>query len=53
MSKEQKRLKKAHGTPSEFAKACWACPDISGTEAQAAVRKYEMEWHNAGLPKRK
>lgn len=51
MTSKQKALAKKHGTPAEFAKACYeAVPgDISMDEARAAVDKYTREWTEAGL----
>ncbi len=45
----QMMLKKKHGTPSEFAKACYECvpSDISMDEARAAIDKYNKEWDDA------
>lgn len=51
MTKEQKKLKKKHGTPKEFAEAVWvAWGDLWCTygEAITAIRKYEEEWCEAG-----
>lgn len=48
-SHEQRRLVKAHGTPAEFANACYDCVPsfISMTEARTAVEKYQREWDSA------
>lgn len=45
----QRKLAKKHGTPAEFAKACYeAVPGfISMDEARAAVNKYNAEWEAA------
>ncbi len=45
----QKLLQAKHGTPAEFAKACYECvpSDISMDEANAAIEKYNKEWHDA------
>lgn len=45
----QRKLKKKHGTPAEFAKAVYACVpgDISMGEARAALEKYQKEWDAA------
>ncbi len=42
----QESLKILHGTPAEFAAACYQlCPEfISMDEAAAAVEKYNKEW---------
>lgn len=42
----QRKLKEKHGTPAEFAKACYeAVPGfISMDEAEAAIKKYNAEW---------
>ena len=42
----QLRLAKRHGTPAEFAQACYAaCPAfVSMDEARAAVEKYTAEF---------
>jgi hypothetical protein len=52
MTRKQKALAKKHGTPAEFAQACYACVpgDISIDEASAAVAKYNREWAEAGQP---
>lgn len=49
LSRKQKRLAKKHGTPAEFARACYGCVpgDISMDEARAAVEKYNREWEAA------
>lgn len=49
MSNRQRQLKKKHGTPAEFAAACYrSVPgDISMDEADAAIRKYSAEWREA------
>ena len=49
LSKKQIRLKVAHGTPPEFAKAVYECVpgDISMDEARAAIEKYNAEWKAA------
>ncbi|HVX56949.1 MAG TPA: hypothetical protein VHA37_04405 [Candidatus Saccharimonadales bacterium] len=46
LSRKQKRLVKKHGTPAQFARACYECVpgDISMDEARAAVEKYNREW---------
>lgn len=44
----QRRLKRKHGSPLTFAKACInAIGDISYGEAEAAIRKYAREWDEA------
>lgn len=46
---KQERLTKAHGTPAEFARACWNALDmITAQEAHAAIQKYERKWCDAG-----
>jgi hypothetical protein len=49
-SRRQKALAKKHGSPAEFAKACYECVpgDISMDEARAAIEKYNQEWVEAG-----
>lgn len=49
LSKAQKVLAKKHGTPAEFAKACYECVpgDISMDEAAASIDKYNREWKEA------
>lgn len=45
-SKKQQRLKKKHGTPKEFALACYECVgEISVDEAHDAIIKYTKEWN--------
>lgn len=45
----QERLRKKHGTPAEFQRACEnALGEISIEEMKAAVAKYEREWKIAG-----
>lgn len=50
LSRNQRALKKKHGTPAEFAVACYKCVPgwISMDEARAAVEKYNAEWNAAG-----
>jgi hypothetical protein len=50
MSPKQKRLAAKHGTPAEFAKACYdTVPEFcSMDEARIAIEKYNKEWSNAG-----
>jgi len=44
----QTKLRLAHGTPKEFARACIeAIGDISELEARNAVAKYLDEWNKA------
>lgn len=45
-TKGQRRLAKKHGTPAEFAIACYQCVpgDISMDEAEAAAQKYRREF---------
>ena len=45
----QRRLKKKHGTPEEFAAACYrAVPHwVSFDEARMAIEKYNAEWRAA------
>jgi len=49
LSKKQLRLKIKHGSPAEFARACYECVpgDISMDEARAAIEKYNSEWEAA------
>jgi len=49
LSKRQLALAKKHGTPSQFASACYdAVPGyISMDEARAAIDKYNREWADA------
>lgn len=51
LSREQRRLRKKHGTPAEFATACYAaCPGyISMDEARIAIEKYNRQWNAAAL----
>lgn len=45
----QEKLRCAHGTPLEFAKALiLAIGDVSKTEALDALNRYEEEWLSAG-----
>jgi hypothetical protein len=46
MSEELERLEAKHGTPFEFAVACYnAVPGfISRDEADAAIKRYNDEW---------
>ena len=48
-SKRQKDLVRKHGTPADFAKACYsAVPgDISMDEARKAIEDYNREWEKA------
>ncbi len=50
LSDQQKKLKEEHGSPEEFAKACYkAIPEfISRNEAEIAIQKYDYEWIEAG-----
>jgi len=50
---KQKKLRRKHGTPAEFAVACYkAVPDFIGMdEARAAVDKYSREWHACSAPR--
>lgn len=50
LTKAQKALVKKHGTPAEFAVACYRTVpgDISMDEAAEAVQKYNREWSQAG-----
>lgn len=54
MTRKQKKLRLAHGTPAEFALACYLCvpSDISMNEAADAIEKYQREWDQAGIPTR-
>lgn len=54
MTKAQKDLARKHGTPAEFAQACYtAVPGfISMDEAATAIRKYNAEWNVAGIRRR-
>ena len=49
MTEAQRLLAAAHGTPAEFARACYAAVPgfVSMSEAAAAVRKYNAEWDAA------
>lgn len=49
MTEAQRLLATAHGTPAEFARACYeAVPSFIGMdEAAEAVRKYRAEWDAA------
>lgn len=49
LTKAQRVLAKRHGTPAEFAKACYAAvPEFIGMdEAKAAITKYNREWSQA------
>jgi len=49
LTKAQNDLAKKHGTPAEFATACYrAVPgEISMDEAAEAVQKYNREWSQA------
>ena len=49
LSKRQMTLAKKHGTPAQFASACYdAVPGyISMDEARAAIEKYNREWADA------
>ena len=53
-TKSQRALRTKHGTPSEFAAACYAaCPAfISMDEARRAIDKYNHEWEESGRPKK-
>ena len=53
MTKKQLALKKKHGSPAEFAVACYqAVPsDLSMDEARDAVEEYNHEWERAGRTK--
>lgn len=48
-TKRQKALQRKHGTPAEFARACYECVPgfISMDEARTAVEKYNAEWQAA------
>ena len=61
MSRAQKRLKAKHGTPQQFREALWkaySTLDISFSEMEQAIEKYDREWwtaagsFDAGPPKR-
>ncbi|MCC7375376.1 MAG: ASCH domain-containing protein [Verrucomicrobiales bacterium] len=43
----QQQLRSAHGNPREFAIAVWRCPDVSCSEAKAAVDAYVGDWFAA------
>lgn len=44
----QRRLRKKHGTPAEFAVACYrAVGEVSMDEANVAIAKYQKEWDAA------
>lgn len=47
---KQLELKAKHGTPLEFAAACYVAVPvwISMNEADDAVAKYQQEWDDAG-----
>jgi hypothetical protein len=46
--KTTEELRKAHGTPREFADAVWrAVGEISIAEASAAIAKYQREYDEA------
>lgn len=51
IAERRKILTERHGTPIEFAKACYnAVPDfISPREADEAIEKYEQEWDNVPI----
>ena len=47
-TKEQRRLKRLHGTPRAFARACIAAiGEISVLEAHTAITEYHDEWKAA------
>ena len=50
LTKAQKALVRKHGSPEEFAAACYACcPSfISMDEARKAVDSYNRDWEKAG-----
>jgi hypothetical protein len=50
LSVTQKKLIKKHGSPAEFAAACYQCVpgEISMDEARQAIEKYNKEWEAAG-----
>jgi len=50
MTKKQRALRKKHGTPAEFAVACYqAVPgELSMDEARDAVEEYNHKWEQAG-----
>lgn len=48
LTRGQRSLKQAHGTPDAFANAVWrAVGEISVDEANAAINKYRAEWEAA------
>jgi len=49
LTRGQRALKEAHGSPEAFADAIWrACPSfISADEANAAIAKYRDKWEAA------
>jgi hypothetical protein len=49
LSPAQKKLRRKHGTPAQFAAAVYNCVpgDISMDEAKAAIEKYSREWSAA------
>lgn len=48
MIPSQSDLRRAHGTPKEFAAAVYrAVGEISLDEAEAAISKYQREWDEA------
>lgn len=50
LTTKQRRLKKKHGDPAEFARAVYAAVpgDISMNEARVAIQEYNREWLEAG-----
>jgi len=48
LTRGQRALKEAHGTPEAFASAVWrAVGEISVDEAQTAINQYQAEWEAA------
>lgn len=44
----QEEMRARHGTPDEFSRAVYACPEISYAEADAAVQRYARAYEAAG-----
>lgn len=53
LSLGQKKLYRKHGTPSQFAAACYECVPsmVSVVEARAAIEKYNRQWKAFGAPR--
>lgn len=54
LTPDQQELERKHGTPAQFAAACYkAVPSfISMDEARQAINKYNRDWNQAGKRKR-